>query len=75
MQAIGGLLVSLLYLFVFVIFIRSILSWFPMSPYNPIKSALDQITEHVQTRVMNSEDRREGARAFREKRQGVWHGR
>ncbi|MDE2969017.1 MAG: YggT family protein, partial [Chloroflexota bacterium] len=47
MQAIGGLLVSLLYLFVFVIFIRSILSWFPMSPYNPIKSALDQITEPV----------------------------
>ena len=37
--------------------------------------ALDQITEHVQTRVMNSEDRREGARAFREKRQGVWPGR
>ena len=36
--------------------------------------ALDQITEHVQTRVMNSEDRREGARAFREKRQGAWTG-
>ena len=37
--------------------------------------ALDQITEHVQTRVMNSGDRREGARAFRDKRQGVWPGR
>ena len=47
MQAIGSLLVSLLYLFVFAIFIRSILSWFPMSPYNPIKAALDQLTEPV----------------------------
>ncbi len=37
--------------------------------------ALDQITEHVQTRVMNSEDFREGIRAFREKRPGVWSGR
>ncbi len=37
--------------------------------------ALDQITEHVQTRVMNSEDRREGARAFLEKRHGAWPGR
>ena len=36
---------------------------------------LDQITEHVQTRVMNSEDRREGARAFLEKRHGAWPGR
>ena len=47
MQSIGGILVSLLYLFVFAIFIRSILSWFPMSPHNPIKAALDQITEPV----------------------------
>ena len=37
--------------------------------------ALDQITEHVQTRVMNSDDFREGIRAFREKRQGAWPGR
>ena len=36
--------------------------------------ALDQITEHVQTRVMTSDDFREGIRAFREKRQGVWPG-
>ena len=47
MQAIGVLLVNLLYLFVFAIFIRSILSWFPISPYNPIRQALDQITEPV----------------------------
>ena len=31
----------------FAIFIRSILTWFPISPNNPIKSALDQITEPV----------------------------
>lgn len=47
MQAIGVLITNLLYLFVFAIFIRSILSWFPISPYNPIKVALDQLTEPV----------------------------
>ena len=47
MQALGVLLTNLLYLFVFAIFIRSILSWFPISPYNPIKVALDQLTEPV----------------------------
>lgn len=47
MQTIGFLLVNLLYLFVFAVFIRSILSWFPISPYNPIKTALDQITDPV----------------------------
>jgi enoyl-CoA hydratase/carnithine racemase len=35
-------------------------------------SAVDQITDVVQTRVMNSEDRREGGRAFVEKRQAEW---
>ena len=33
---------------------------------------LDQITDIVQTRVMNSEDRKEGGRAFVDKRQAVW---
>lgn len=47
MQALGVLIINLLYLFVFAIFIRSILSWFPISPYNPIKVALDQLTEPV----------------------------
>ncbi|MCY4623786.1 MAG: YggT family protein [Chloroflexi bacterium] len=47
MQAIGALLINLLYLFVFAIFIRSILTWFPISPNNPIKMALDQLTEPI----------------------------
>lgn len=34
--------------------------------------AIDQITDSVQTRVMNSEDRKEGARAFIEKRAAQW---
>lgn len=37
--------------------------------------AVDQITDYVQTRVMNSEDRKEGGHAFVEKRQGNWPGR
>ena len=35
-------------------------------------TALDQITDIVQTRVMNSDDRREGGRAFVEKREANW---
>jgi len=35
-------------------------------------AALDHVTNLVQTRVMNSEDRREGGRAFVEKREAVW---
>jgi enoyl-CoA hydratase/carnithine racemase len=35
-------------------------------------AALDQITDTVQTRVMNSADRREGGRAFVEKRVANW---
>lgn len=35
-------------------------------------NAVDQITDWVQTRVMNSEDRQEGGRAFNEKRQAIW---
>jgi YggT family protein len=49
-QTLASLLISVLYLFylfMFAIFIRSVLSWFPMSPNNPIKAALDQITEPV----------------------------
>ena len=47
MQALGAIIVTVLQLFVFAIFIRSILTWFPISPNNPIKMALDQITEPV----------------------------
>ena len=35
-------------------------------------AAVDQITDFVQTRVMNSEDRKEGAKAFSEKRAVEW---
>ena len=35
-------------------------------------TAVDQITDWVQTRVMNSEDRKEGGRAFVEKRPARW---
>ncbi len=38
-------------------------------------SAIDQITDWVQTRVMNSEDRREGGKAFAERRKVDWPGR
>ena len=38
-------------------------------------AAVDQITDFVQTRVMNSEDRKEGGRAFIEKREAKWPGR
>lgn len=37
-------------------------------------AAIDQVTEHVQNRVMNSDDRKEGGRAFIEKRQADWPG-
>ncbi|MEM7407808.1 MAG: enoyl-CoA hydratase/isomerase family protein [Pseudomonadota bacterium] len=37
-------------------------------------AAVDQITETIQTRVMNSADRAEGGRAFVEKREARWAG-
>ena len=37
-------------------------------------AAVDQITDWVQTRVMNSDDRKEGAKAFSEKREVDWPG-
>jgi enoyl-CoA hydratase/carnithine racemase len=36
--------------------------------------AVDQITDWIQTRVMNSDDRKEGAKAFLEKREVDWPG-
>jgi enoyl-CoA hydratase/carnithine racemase len=38
-------------------------------------NAVDQITDWVQTRVMNSQDRREGVKAFAERRKVDWPGR
>ena len=35
-------------------------------------TAVNQLTEFVQNRVMNSEDRKEGGRAFVEKREADW---
>ena len=35
-------------------------------------AAINHITEDVQTRVMNSDDRKEGGKAFIEKRKADW---
>ena len=35
-------------------------------------TAVNQLTEIVQNRVMNSNDRKEGGRAFVEKRDAIW---
>jgi len=37
--------------------------------------AIDQITGEVQSRVMNSEDRKEGVKAFADRRKVDWPGR
>ena len=37
-------------------------------------AAVDHITDYVQTRVMNSEDRKEGGKSFIEKRPAKWPG-
>ena len=38
---------SVLFLFVLAIFIRSILTWFPIGPNNPIQMMVFQVTEPV----------------------------
>lgn len=43
----AGLLNGVLSMFVLAIFIRSILSWFPLSPENPFKLMVFQVTEPV----------------------------
>lgn len=47
MSLIATLLNSVLTALLLAIFVRSILSWFPMSAGNPFKAMLDQITEPV----------------------------
>ena len=43
----AGLINGILSLFVLAIFVRSILSWFPLSPANPFKLMVFQLTEPV----------------------------
>lgn len=43
----AGLINGVLTMFVLAIFIRSILSWFPLSPQNPFKLMVFQVTEPV----------------------------
>ena len=43
----AGLSNGVLSMFVLAIFIRSILSWFPLSPHNPFKLMVFQVTEPV----------------------------
>ena len=38
---------SILFLFLIAIFIRSILTWFPVSPNNPLQILVIQITEPI----------------------------
>ncbi len=38
---------SVLFLFVMAIFIRSVLTWFPIGPNNPIQMIVFQVTEPV----------------------------
>jgi hypothetical protein len=38
-------------------------------------NAIDQVTDWIQTRVMNSEDRKEGVKAFAKRRKVDWPGR
>jgi len=41
------LIVYLCQVYAFIIFLRAILSWFAISPYNPIVIFLDRITEPI----------------------------
>ena len=43
----AGLINGILSMFVLAIFVRSILSWFPISPVNPFKLMVFQLTEPV----------------------------
>ena len=43
----AGLVNGVLTMFVLAIFIRSILSWFPLTPQNPFKLMVFQVTEPV----------------------------
>jgi YggT family protein len=47
MGQIGDLINSILGIFVFAIFIRSILTWFPIGRGNPIQLIVFQVTEPV----------------------------
>ena len=42
-----GIIDTVLTLFIIAIFIRSILTWFPISPSNPLKLLVFQVTEPV----------------------------
>lgn len=43
----ADLINGLLFMFVLAIFARSIMTWFPISPYNPFKQMVFQLTEPV----------------------------
>ena len=43
----AGLIDTLLTMFVVALFVRSILTWFPISPHNPFKLMVEKITEPV----------------------------
>ena len=47
MEQIGGLINSLLWMFVIAIFVRSVLTWFPIGRDNPIQEVVFKVTEPV----------------------------
>ena len=46
-DSLGHILALLIQLLAMAVFVRAILSWFVRDPYNPIKQALDTITEPI----------------------------
>lgn len=46
-EALGGLIVVIIQILTFAIIARSLLSWFPQSPNNPLVRILFQVTEPV----------------------------
>ena len=46
-EALGGLIVVIIQILTFAIIARSLLSWFPQSPNNPLVRILMQITEPI----------------------------